>query len=90
VAQDLQSTSQFTQPMPSFLAAGLMCRVRILLSRMGAPFLTDWNTRSSGPSDFTARYLLVALPALTSTVSARKRSIRSIVRNEGVNVGDRV
>ena len=31
-----------------------MNRVSIVLSRMGAPFVTEANTRSSGPQDFTA------------------------------------
>ncbi len=41
--------------------------------------LTPWNTRSSGPSEFTTLYLRIALPALTSTVrSPHKPSKRSV------------
>ena len=62
VAKDRLSTCQFTQPTPNFLAAGLMCRTKMLLSRIGKPLTGDWNTRSSGPADFTAGYLRTARP----------------------------
>ena len=54
VAQERRRTCQFTQRMPSSRPAGLMCCDRKMLSRIGAPVLTDWNTKSRGPSDFTA------------------------------------
>src|SRR5207302_10803823 len=34
---------------------------------LGFPDRTLWNTRSSGPSDFTTLYLRIALPAFTWT-----------------------
>jgi hypothetical protein len=55
-ACEVRRHRQFTKPSPIFLAAGLMCRLRMLLSRIGAPSLTDWNTRSSGPSALTTLY----------------------------------
>ena len=48
------------------------------LSRIGLPSFTDWNTKSSGPRDFTARKRRMAKPALTSTVNVRNRFMRSI------------
>ena len=53
VACEVRKQRQLIQGRPSLRAAGLMCRDRMLLSLMGEPVLTDWNTRSPGRSDFT-------------------------------------
>src|SRR5690242_15642430 len=50
VPWDVRKHRQFTNPIPSLRAAGLMCRVRMLLSRVGLPGFTDWNT-IVGPVD---------------------------------------
>src|SRR5690349_14672231 len=76
VALDVLKERQFTHPKPSARAAGLMWRVRMLLSRIGAPFFTDWNTSSPGSQDLTTRYLRIARPALTVTVSSLRRLMR--------------
>ena len=73
VAREVRRQRQFTNPSFAARAAGLMCRERMLLSRIGAPFFTDWNTKSSGFEDFTTRYLRLARPALTVTVSSFRR-----------------
>src|ERR1700733_2926030 len=59
-AREVLRLRQFTQFNPNFRAAGLMKRVRMLLSRIGLPSLTVCNLRSFGPSDLTARYLRMA------------------------------
>jgi hypothetical protein len=41
----------------------------MLLSRIGLPSLTDWKTKSSGPSDLTTLSFRTARPAFTQTVS---------------------
>ena len=55
VACEVHRHLQFTKSIPSFLAAGLMNRHRILLSRIGFPSLMDWKTKSSGPLSRRAR-----------------------------------
>jgi len=39
VACEVRRHRQFTKPSPILLAGGLMCRLRMLLSRIGAPLL---------------------------------------------------
>ena len=67
-ACDVRRQRQLTQGKSIALPASLMERVRMLLSRIGLPSRTDWNTRSFGLSDLTILYLRTARPALTSTV----------------------
>jgi hypothetical protein len=55
-----------------------MKRVRILLSRIGFPTLTDWKTKLSGLEDLTAGNRLVPVPFLNEMVSDFKRVIRSM------------
>jgi hypothetical protein len=50
VEEYLREYFNFDSPLEVF-----RCRTNTLLSRIGAPVAGDWNTRSSGPSDFTAR-----------------------------------
>ena len=50
-----------------------MKRVRILLSRIGLPSLTDWKTKLSGRETFTAGSRLVPLPFRNEMVSFFKR-----------------
>src|SRR5215472_15049864 len=76
VAREVRRQRQFTNSSFAARAAGLMCRERMLLSRIGAPFLTDWNTKSFGFGDFTTRYFRLARPALT--VSSFRRWMRLI------------
>src|ERR1051325_8894735 len=78
VALEVRRQRQFTNPGFTARAAGLMWRDRMLLSRMGAPFFTDWNAKSSGFEDFTTRYSRLARPALTMTVSSFGRWMRLI------------
>src|SRR5215472_18372615 len=86
VAREVRRQRQFTQPRPTARAAGLMCRERMLLSRIGAPFFTDWNTRSSAFDDFTRRYFRLARPALTVTVSSFRRWMRLITSRSAAMV----
>src|SRR5437588_550180 len=73
VALEVLKHRQLTHSKPTARAAGLMKRVRMLLSRIGLPSLTDWKTRSRGLADFTTRYLRLARPARTVTVSVFSR-----------------
>ena len=52
VACEVRKQRQFARR-PSFFAAGLMNRFRMLPSRIGFPVHTDWKTKSSGPSALT-------------------------------------
>jgi hypothetical protein len=67
---------QLTYSSPIFRPAGLMKRVRVLLSRIGFPSLTDWKAKLSGLEDLTAGNRLVPVPFLNEMVSDFKRVIR--------------
>lgn len=77
-ACEVRRHRQFTQVRFIAWAAGFMKRARMLLSRIGFPSFTDWNTRSLGPSLFTTRYFRMARPALTSTVRSFRRCLHDI------------
>src|SRR5215472_2474595 len=74
-------TNQFTQGISSLRPAGLIHRDRILLSRIGFPDFSDWNTRSSGPSDLQA-YRAECMRALLTTTNADRfvRIARAFVK----------
>src|SRR6266852_2108621 len=73
VACDVRRHRQLSHGIPRARPAGLRCRDRMLLSRIGAPFLSDWKTRLSGSNSRTAGYLRVPVPAFTSTISVLRR-----------------
>jgi hypothetical protein len=50
-----------------------MNRERMLLSRIGYPSFTDWNTRSPGVADLTTLYVRTARPALMFAVKGFRR-----------------
>jgi hypothetical protein len=75
VACDVRKHLQLTHSSPIFRPAGLMKRVRILLSRIGFPSFTDWKTKLSGLEDLTAgnRFEEVA-----GSVSVRRCLLRTL------------
>jgi hypothetical protein len=82
VAQEVRSERQvaFFGLMPSFSAAGLRCRRRILPSRIGPPLRTDWNTSDCGSSERTSLIFFFAPlpPQFNSTESVFRRLMRAI------------